>query len=203
MDNASKALIMAGAILVAIGIVGVGVFMFSSTSSINSMGQQQLDATAAQLANSNLRQYAGNRTKGAIVTEFLSYIDVLNANQTFPADIQVASSKFDNSVNGKLVKASDSIESNSYYTVILNDGNGDGYYDKVQITKNAGALGDLAGSGDSGDITDLTDFDDEISGDEVSGEIDTTLESGEVSLSGEVVNTEETNSSEVASGELN
>ena len=56
MDNASKALIMAGAILIAIAIVGVGVYIFSSTSSITSSGRAQIDATAAQMANSNLRQ---------------------------------------------------------------------------------------------------------------------------------------------------
>ena len=61
MDNASKALIMAGAILISIAIVGVGVYIFSSTSSITSSGQQQIDATAAQTANSTLRQYAGTR----------------------------------------------------------------------------------------------------------------------------------------------
>ena len=87
MDNASKALIMAGAILISIAIVGVGVFIFSSTSSITSSGQQQIDAAAAQTANSTIRQYTGTRVRGSSVREFYEYVKTLNANKTFPYDI--------------------------------------------------------------------------------------------------------------------
>ena len=121
MDNASKALIMAGAILISIAIVGVGVYIFSSTSSITSSGQQQIDATAAQTANSTLRQYTGTRVRGSTVKEFIEYINVLNTNDTFPVDITVT-----NSVTGDIVN-------NTYYEVTATDSNADGYYDAVEI----------------------------------------------------------------------
>ena len=120
MDNASKALIMAGAILISIAIVGVGVYIFSSTSSITSSGQQQIDATAAQTANSTLRQYSGTRVRGSTVKEFIEYVTVLNTNDTFPVDITL-----DGTTTG--------LVNNTYYSVTLSDENSDGYYDKVVI----------------------------------------------------------------------
>ena len=126
MDNASKALIMAGAILISIAIVGVGVFIFSSTSSITNSGQQQIDASAAQMANSTLRQYTGPRVRGSTVKEFIEYLNVLNTNDTFPVDI---------TINGN---ASNTISTagyvnNTYYSVEVSDTNADGYYDAVTI----------------------------------------------------------------------
>ena len=127
MDNASKALIMAGAILISIAIVGVGVYIFSSTSSITSSGQQQIDATAAQTANSTLRQYTGTRVRGSTVKEFVEYINVLNTNDTFPVDI---------TINGAVSSTIDinSYTNNQYYNVTATDGNADGYYDAVTIS---------------------------------------------------------------------
>ena len=193
MDNASKAIIMAGALLVSIAIVGVGVYLYSSTSSISFMGGQQIDAVAAQTANSVLRNYSGTKVKGSVVNEFKGYIDTLNANYVYPTDVKIASSKFDNSVSGKIVKATDTINSNAYYTIVLNDGNGDGYYDIAQITQNIGVLGNV-----SGDLEDLTGSGDEensgdlvISGDdEVSGDVTSDITSGDssesVETSGEI-----------------
>lgn len=160
MDNSSKAIIMAGAILVAIGIVGVGTYIFSSTSSIGKFGQQQIDATAAYTANSVLRNYSGTGIRGSLVNEFKGYIDVYNSQKVFPADIKISSYKFDNSVSGTLVRSSDSIDNSAYYAVALRDGNGDGYYDMVQIVKQAGFLGSEA-SGDSGELIDLTELGEE------------------------------------------
>ena len=154
MDNASKALIMAGAILISIAIVGVGVFIFSSTSSITSSGQQQIDAAAAQTANSTIRQYTGNRVRGSTVKEFVEYVATLNANQTFPNDLIV-------NITEKLENGSDSVEDldqdyvetsayrnallnaitpNAFYTVEAEDTlpgtTKDGYYDLIKISAN-------------------------------------------------------------------
>lgn len=120
MDNASKALIMAGAILISIAIVGVGVFIFSSTSSITNSGQQQIDAAAAQMANSTLRQYEGSRVRGSTVTEFIEYVKVLNKNKTYPKDITLSGT-------------TSGLTANAYYSVLLSDTDSDGYYDAATI----------------------------------------------------------------------
>lgn len=127
MDNASKALIMAGAILIAIAIVGVGVYIFSSTSSITNTGRAQIDAAAAQMANSNLRQYAG-RVRGSSVKDLLSYAGTLNAQQVYPKDLTLNGSTAI-AINQDLSGYND----NAFYTVTLSDTDQDGYYDNIGI----------------------------------------------------------------------
>ena len=130
MDNASKALIMAGAILISIAIVGVGVYIFSSTSTIGNTAGQQIDATQAQMTNSTLRQYAGTRVKGSQVEEFREYIKVLNTNKTLPIDIT-----YSGEGTTGYIGASDAVTPSAFYKVTLGDSNGDSYYDKVEIKK--------------------------------------------------------------------
>ncbi len=128
MDNASKALIMAGAILISIAIVGVGVYIFSSTGSINNQAGQQIDAAAAQTTNGILRSYAGTKVRGAVVIELMGNISVWNAQSVFPKDIGYSAS-------GDIKKGEENnVVTNHFYTVSFSDENGDGYYDEVEIT---------------------------------------------------------------------
>ncbi len=125
MDNASKALIMAGAILISIAIVGVGVYIFSSTSNMGNTAGQQMDATQAQMTNSTLRQYEGTRVKGSQVIELIEYITVLTANQTLPVPIAYTD-----------ISDTAAVTATAFYTVDFNDTDADSYYDSVTITAN-------------------------------------------------------------------
>ena len=58
MDNASKALIMAGAILIAVAIVGIGIYIFSASNSLTNNAVDQIDTIAVQMFNNNFLQYA-------------------------------------------------------------------------------------------------------------------------------------------------
>ena len=129
MDNASKALIMAGAILIAIAIVGVGVYIFSSTSSITGSGRAQIDATAAQMANSNLRQYSG-RVRGSTVKDLISYAGSLNAQEVFPKKLTL------NNTTTTITVGTDTsgYNANYFYNVSLKDTDNDGYYDEIDIS---------------------------------------------------------------------
>ena len=60
MDNASKALIMAGAILIAVAIVGIGIYIFSASNSLTNNAVDQIDTIAVQMFNNNFYQYASN-----------------------------------------------------------------------------------------------------------------------------------------------
>ena len=123
MDNASKALIMAGAILISIAIVGVGVYIFSSTSNMGNTAGQQMDATQAQMTNSTLRQYTGTRVKGSQVIELIEYITVLTANETLPKAID-----YDGSVDSV-----DDVTATAFYEVTFYDSDNDSYYDMCTI----------------------------------------------------------------------
>ena len=58
MDNASKALIMAGAILIAVAIVGIGIYIFSSSNALTNDAVNKIDTVAVQMFNNTFTQYA-------------------------------------------------------------------------------------------------------------------------------------------------
>ena len=60
MENASKALIMAGAILIAVAIVGIGIYIFSSSNALTNDAVDQIDTIAVQMFNNTFYQYAAN-----------------------------------------------------------------------------------------------------------------------------------------------
>lgn len=134
MDNASKALIMAGAVLISIALVGVGVYIFSSTNTMVGGANKQLDDAAAQMTNSTLGQYAGSKVRGSTVKQLLEKVRISNTNDTLPIDVTVTLGGKD--ITNSLSTAS--ITDTAYYTVEITDTNGsDGYYDTVTITKNS------------------------------------------------------------------
>lgn len=71
MENASKALIIAGAILLSILIIGLGMTVFNSANS--AMGGANLDAQEIQAHNSQFLSYRG-RQKGAQVRALVNAI---------------------------------------------------------------------------------------------------------------------------------
>lgn len=134
MDNASKALIMAGAVLISIALVGVGVYIFSSTNTMVGGANQQLDDAAAQMTNSTLGQYAGTKVRGSTVKQLFEKARISNVNETLPVKITVT-------LEGKDITSSLStadVVDTKYYTVKITDAQGDdGYYDKIEVTENS------------------------------------------------------------------
>ena len=61
MENASKALIVAGAILIAILLISVGMVVINSISNPIDQVSQAADSQAAQMFNSKFTNYAGKR----------------------------------------------------------------------------------------------------------------------------------------------
>lgn len=132
MDNASKALIMAGAVLISIALVGVGVYIFSSTNTMVGGANQQLDDAAAQMTNSTLGQYAGTKVRGSTVKQLFEKARISNVNKTLPVDITVKLGNVD--VTNSLSTAN--IVDTKYYKVEITDNTGeDGYYDLITVTE--------------------------------------------------------------------
>ncbi len=76
MENASKALIIAGAILLAILIISLGIMIYNQASGVvttNSMSEVDI-ATF----NQKFTQYCGNNIRGAQVNSLLSQIETNN-----------------------------------------------------------------------------------------------------------------------------
>ena len=88
MDNASKALIMAGAILIAVALVGVGVYLYSSAAGMMNSGVDELATADMFTKNSKIEMYEGSIT-GAEVKQLDRAIKAYNAKDVFPADIKL------------------------------------------------------------------------------------------------------------------
>ncbi len=82
MENASKALIIAGAILLAILIISLGIIIYRQASGVlNSNSMSEVDISTF---NSKFTQFAGNNVRGAQVNSLLDQIQ--NNNVTYQDD---------------------------------------------------------------------------------------------------------------------
>ena len=83
MDNASKALIMAGAILIAVALVGVGVYLYQSAAGTVGTGVDQLEAASMETKNSAIEQYEGT-IRGSDLKQLIRRVNAYNARDVFP-----------------------------------------------------------------------------------------------------------------------
>lgn len=79
MENASKALLIAGAILIAILLIALGMMAYTAGKGQVEKSGSQLDAAQVQSANSVFTNYEGRRT-GSEVKALASLVASYNAN---------------------------------------------------------------------------------------------------------------------------
>ena len=138
MENASKALIIAGAILLAILIIALGVYIFNqarSATNMDDLSNQQVEAH-----NATFQNYEGTING----TQAKALIDAIrNNNQRMPdlGDIKVDGvSGNDLSDMAKLAEEKNSYEATSQYVVTITEyqqtaGQYQGYVTKIKIVK--------------------------------------------------------------------
>ena len=86
MENASKALIIAGAILLSILIIALGVFIFNQAK--GAMGNTGLDDQKASANNQKFEAYEGSAVKGSQVKALLDIVRTNNNSVTNDNDYQ-------------------------------------------------------------------------------------------------------------------
>ena len=82
MENATKALLMAGAVLIAILLIGVGIIIFRSTNGIEDNVDKTSSAMAASTFNAQFLNYTGNNVPAGRVKSLLSAVIASNAQNT-------------------------------------------------------------------------------------------------------------------------
>ena len=127
MENASKALIIAGAILIAILLIGIGMFVYNSSMKPIDQSGQQMDAQAVQMFNTRIEQYAGTDKRAAQIKSLLSEIQALNSGGTSNT-ISVTG------IGTTVSAAQTALLTNAKYTVTLTYG-GNGLVSTVKSTK--------------------------------------------------------------------
>jgi len=134
MENASKALLIAGAILIVIILIGIGVAVINSTSNIQDQAGSTADSMAAQTFNSRFTAYEG---KGISASQVKSLISLVNSTK----DRKVT---LNNGTNG--ITSTGSVSSAEKYDVYV-EYDGDGYIDLVTIVKTGATKPNRPGSG--------------------------------------------------------
>ena len=129
MENASKALIIAGAILIAILIIGLGVFIFNQAA--NTFDNNQFDQLAVQQFNAQFEPYEGNQM-GSEVRQLLQ--KVISNNYTYSDDesMQVK-------VNGSIISDSHKLGGSTItfgktYSVSFERSNNNGMIYNIEIS---------------------------------------------------------------------
>lgn len=134
MENASKALIIAGAILISILLISVGILVMNSTGNMQDEVKTSSDSMAIQTFNSNFTAYEGNEMSGSQVKSLLSYIKSSNAScgfQTAPSDD--ATDKYVFAVG---VNTASAVSKNRTYSVEVTRYSSGGYVNQITITEN-------------------------------------------------------------------
>ncbi len=132
MENASKALIIAGAILLAILIIGLGVYIYRQAAGV--IDTETMDQLVVSQFNAQFEPYLGNNVSGSNVKQL---IKIINASNRAKEDLPVTFKVDDQPDND-----SSTIKSGNTYKIESSE-NKAGYIEKITITKN----GDDSGSG--------------------------------------------------------
>ena len=125
MENASKALLIAGAILIVIVLISIGMLIVNSTNDGVDVATDIATSQAAQSFNSQFTKYAGTKVKGSTVKSL--YETVVAANAT-------ATTSGGHTVN---MSATSSVKNSATYSVTVTDTDSDGYVDSITWTENS------------------------------------------------------------------
>ena len=118
MENASKALIIAGAILLAILLISLGIMIFNQAQdTVNNSGMSQAEITAF---NNKFLKYEGKQ-KGSVVKSLINEVISSNADSNNP-DVGVASTENDATSTSNITTSG--IDTKKEYTVELVYGTG-------------------------------------------------------------------------------
>lgn len=130
MENASKALIIAGSVLIAILIISLGLFIFKSTSGTTDQTQELGKTLEVQQFNSQFLKYCGDSVKGSQVRTLCEVIIAHNANSSTKVKInnEDDGTKISNNVRAK-------IRTNQNYSVKPSY-NKDGLIDSITVPIN-------------------------------------------------------------------
>lgn len=81
MENASKALLIAGAILICILLIAIGMYIYNSAQGTIQTAAGQMGQQEKEMYNAMIRKYIGNSKKGTDVKQMID--DVINQNNQY------------------------------------------------------------------------------------------------------------------------
>lgn len=128
MENASKALIIAGAILLSILIISLGIMIFNQASGVvnnNAMTEVEVNSF-----NQKFEQYLGDKVRGANVNALIQAVNNNNMSNIDDTSKQIKIVN-ETGTDGMFKESSHTSGSSSYKTYLKNAKTGDTYTAKV------------------------------------------------------------------------
>ena len=133
MENASKALIIAGAILISIVLIAVGVMVVSAANAPVETAGSKMSDIDKQIFNRDYTAYIGDKKSGSKVVSLLQAIQANNSNEETKAEIKVSYDTEQGKTGANdIATIINKIKSGKYYKVEANYE--DGIIDTITIT---------------------------------------------------------------------
>ena len=139
MENASKALLIAGSVLIAIVLIAVGIKILSSTTGITEQVGKISTTMEASIFNSQFEQYTGEKVSGVQVKSLIRIVLSNNAsNQKHQVNVKTGSLTLQdygqNTYTGAYIQNLQmGINTQTKYKVSLNDFDNEGYVTEIFI----------------------------------------------------------------------
>ena len=131
MENASKALIIAGAILLAILIISLGIMIYNQASGV--VDSNAMDEVAVTSFNEKFRQYEGQNVRGANVKALINSIAQNNLSNQGDESKQITL-VFDDTDKGKITTSNGiTVQTGKSYTVTTTADTQSGYINTVTV----------------------------------------------------------------------
>lgn len=136
MENASKALIIAGAILISILLISVGILVMNSTSNVQGEMASQMDAAQKQSFNSQFNNYNGTNKTASDVRAL--YNTVISSNATHDESTTVTFT-----INGAEPTSETiaDLSTRTRYRIVVNLNTETGLVDTINVTPVNGGTG--------------------------------------------------------------
>lgn len=130
MENATKALIIAGAILVSILLVTMGISLLSNTGALSDRNNQQVDELAIKSFNTKIESAVGEKVLGSSVAEMLDSLSI-EKRQNVDLNIKVNDATDAEGIDG--VKKT--IKKTARYKVDIVAKDDQGYITEISVTE--------------------------------------------------------------------
>lgn len=131
MENATKALIIAGAILVSILIISIGIVIVNAGKEVEGVATGKMEAQAVQAFNATFMDYAGEQRGSSVRT----LLQAIVANNATNPDTQVTISGLGTEPNTVM----SSLKSTTRYTVNIQTDPKTGLVNNIEIIQSSGA----------------------------------------------------------------
>lgn len=142
MENASKALLIAGAVLICIVLISVGMMIVSSSQDVTDQVDETTTQQSVETFNTGFSAYAGTQ-KGSSVKKLLEKVATSNQVTTSASNHKIAVTYNNDNVNLKnnsnasaITQAMSKVVNSATYTVNITSMDANGYINHITITRN-------------------------------------------------------------------